>query len=407
MITGIIGKPNVGKSTFFNAATLMSVAVANYPFTTISANIGTAFVRVKCIHEELGVKDNPVNSSCVDGTRLIPVKLVDVAGLVPGAAIGRGLGNKFLDDLRQADALIHVVDASGSTDEEGRHIPQGTHDPAEDVRFVLEEIVQWVKSLVERDWSRISRTIESGAANSPTLPFALAERLSGLSIKESSIEEAIRKAGLRVDKPTSWPPDGLTYFCRILLSLTKPVLIAANKCDQSIAKEKISQLKKKLGEVAEVIPCAAEAELLLRRAAQAGLIRYLPGDSAFTIIEPSKISSQQKRGLEVVKTQVLDIWENTGVQKSINNAYFSMLQGIVVYPVEDETRFSDKKGNVLPDARIMKKGETARDLAFKIHTDLGNTFLYAVDAKTGLRHGAEYELKNNDVLKIVAAAKKN
>ncbi|MGA2874952.1 MAG: GTPase, partial [Nitrososphaerales archaeon] len=92
MITGIVGKPNVGKSTFFNAATLLNVAVANYPFTTIQPNVGNAYIRVKCVHEELGVKDNPQNSACVDGTRLIPVRLVDVAGLVPGAASGKGLG---------------------------------------------------------------------------------------------------------------------------------------------------------------------------------------------------------------------------------------------------------------------------------------------------------------------------
>src|SRR5271169_5431956 len=162
MLTGIIGKPNVGKSTFFNSATLLNVAVANYPFTTINPNMGNAYIRVKCVHEELGVKDNPVNSACVDGTRLIPVKMVDVAGLVPGASSGRGLGNKFLDDLRQADALIHVIDASGGTDEEGRAVEPGTHDPLGDIAFVREEIVLWVKSLIEKDWSKITRTVESG-----------------------------------------------------------------------------------------------------------------------------------------------------------------------------------------------------------------------------------------------------
>ncbi|MEM4201360.1 MAG: GTPase, partial [Nitrososphaerales archaeon] len=114
MLVGIVGKPNTGKSTFFNAATLMNVPMANYPFTTIQPNYGVAYLRKDCVCKRLNVKDNPVNSVCVNGVRLIPVKLVDVAGLVPGASQGRGLGNKFLDDLRQADALIHVVDASGS-----------------------------------------------------------------------------------------------------------------------------------------------------------------------------------------------------------------------------------------------------------------------------------------------------
>ncbi len=405
MLTGIIGKPNVGKSTFFNASTLLNVAVANYPFTTINANLGNGYIRVKCVHEELGVKDNPVNSACVDGTRLIPVRLVDVAGLVPGASSGRGLGNKFLDDLRQADALIHVIDASGGTDEEGRAVKVGSHDPAGDVEFVRKEIVLWIKSLLDKDWPKISRAVESGSANPVKLPAALVEKLSGLSVEEESIEVAIHRRGLKIDRPSSWSDLDLYGFCETLIDISKPILIAANKCDLPTARETVDRLSQQFSDWI-VVPCAAEAELLLRRASQTGLISYVPGDATFTIPDPSKISAAQKKALDLVKNQVLDIWKGTGVQKAVNDAYLRLLKGIVVYPVEDETKFSDKKGNVLPDARIMHQGDTARDLAFKVHTDLGNTFLYAVDARTGLRVGADYKLKNNDVLKIVSSARK-
>ena len=122
MLIGIIGKSNVGKSTFFNAVTDLSVQTANYPFTTIEPNVGVAYVRIECICKEFEVQDNPVHSVCIDGIRFIPVKVIDIAGLVPGAHLGKGIGNKFLDDSRQADALIHVVDASGSTDSEGRPV---------------------------------------------------------------------------------------------------------------------------------------------------------------------------------------------------------------------------------------------------------------------------------------------
>jgi len=406
LISGIIGKPNVGKSTFFNSATLMNVAVANYPFTTINANIGTGYVRVKCVHEELGVKDNPVNSVCQDGIRLIPVRLVDVAGLVPGAATGRGLGNKFLDDLRQADALIHVIDASGGTDEEGRQVEPGSHDPARDIEFVHDEMVSWVESIITKDWARISRTVESGATNAQTLGAALAEKLSGLSINESAIEDAVRKLRLKGDKPTAWTKEDIRNFSTQLLEISKPILIAANKCDQPSAKEIIQKLSGSIGKSHVLIPCAAEAELVLRKASQAGLIRYLPGDETFSINDRSKITAQQMKALDKV-AEVLKEWHGTGVQKAINDSYLRLLDGIVIYPVEDETKYSDKKGNVLPDARIMRKGQTAEDLAYKIHSDLGNTFLYAVDARTGLRHGADYVLKNNDVLKIVATAKRS
>jgi ribosome-binding ATPase len=405
MITGIVGKPNVGKSTFFNAATLMNVPVANYPFTTIQANTGTGYIRVKCVHMELGVKDNPINSVCVDGTRLIPVRLVDVAGLVPGASSGRGLGNKFLDDLRQADALIHVVDASGGTDEEGRITRSGSNDPIRDVEFIKREIVLWVKSLLDKDWPKITRTVESGATNSVKLSTALVEKLSGLSIDEESVEIAVHKLSLRIDKPSGWSDQDLYSFCERLMDISKPILIAANKCDQPFAKENVAKMNSEL-EGMVVIPCAAEAELLLRRASQTNLISYLPGDASFKVNDESKLSPAQKKALDMVRTQVLDIWRSTGVQEAINDAYLRLLKGIVVYPVEDETKLTDKKGNVLPDARIMHQGDTARDLAFKIHTDLGESFLYAIDARTGLRVGADYALKNNDVLKIVSTAKK-
>jgi ribosome-binding ATPase len=408
MITGIIGKPNVGKSTFFNAATLMNVPVANYPFTTITPNVGNGYIRVKCVHEEFGLKrDNPVNSACVDGTRLIPVRLVDVAGLVPGASSGKGLGNKFLDDLRQADALIHVIDASGGTDEEGRLVRPGTRDPALDVEFIRNEIVVWIKSLLDKDWTKIVRSVESGASNAPKLPASLLEKLSGLSINGESIEFAVHKMGLKIDKPSSWSDSDLLGFCEALLEISKPILLAANKCDQPNAKELITKLSSELDPPALIIPCAAEAELLLRKAAQANLISYIPGDSSFKVKDEKSITPSQRKALDLVQTHVLDLWHGTGVQNAINSAYLKLLKGIVVYPVEDETKLTDKNGNVLPDAKIMHQGDTAKDLAFKVHTDLGNSFLYAIDARTGLRVGADYQLKNNDVLKIVSSSKKS
>ena len=112
-IVGVVGKPNVGKSTFFSAATLAHVAIANYPFTTIKPNRGMGYVRTPCVCQEFNVTDTPGNSTCINRIRLVPVELVDCAGLVPGAWQGRGLGNQFLDEIRQADALIHIVDAVG------------------------------------------------------------------------------------------------------------------------------------------------------------------------------------------------------------------------------------------------------------------------------------------------------
>lgn len=400
MIAGIIGKPNTGKSTFFNAATLLNVPMASYPFTTIQPNFGIGYVRVPCVCKPLGVTDNPVNSLCVSGIRLVPVKLVDVAGLVPGASQGRGLGNKFLDDLRQADALIHVVDASGSTDEEGRLCPPGSRNPGLDVEFVEREFDLWVTQIILKDWPRMSRAAEAGAGK---LTAMLAERLSGLSIKESQVMEAIGGAHLETSVPTSWSQEDLYRFCSILRSKAKPTIIAANKSDLPTAAKNIKALKER-GWM--VIPCAAEAELLLRRASEKKLIDYLPGDADFRVPGEAKLNPEQRRALDVVREKVLKVWGATGVQQCVNSAYLDLLAGVVVYPVEDETKLADKKGHVLPDAYILKRGATARDLAYTIHSDLGETFLYAVDARTGVRLGADHQLKNSDVIKIVATSKR-
>lgn len=400
MMVGVIGKPNTGKTTFFNAATLSHAPVASYPFTTINPNVGIAYLRVDCVHKELGVKDNPVNSICINGNRLIPVELVDVAGLVPDAWKGRGLGNKFLDDLRRADALIHVVDASGGTDEEGRIVALGTHDPLLDVDFVEKEFDLWLLQIIKRDWQRISRTAEAGTEK---ISAMIAERLSGLSITEKQIIESMNTLKLVREKPTLWTEEDLLNLCRSIRITSKPMIIAANKADLSTSAKNIERLKAKKR---LVIPCAAEAELLLRRAAEKGLVEYIPGDSSFRIVNPERLTLEQRKAFDIINEKIFKRWGNTGVQQIINSAYFDLLKSIVVYPVEDERKLSDKAGHVLPDAYVMREGSTARDLAYKIHTDLGEGFLYAIDAKKGTRLSADYMLKNKDVIKIVSTVKR-
>jgi ribosome-binding ATPase YchF (GTP1/OBG family) len=399
-LCGIVGKPNVGKSTFFSAATLAAVEVANYPFTTIKPNKGIGYIRTQCVCKEFNVKDNPVNSVCLDGTRLIPVKLIDCAGLVPDAWKGRGLGNQFLSEICNADVLIHVLDASGSTDLEGRPVNPGSHDPVKDVKFLERELTMWFAQILKKNWSKIARTTESNNAELSTL---LEEKLSGLGIKRRHIIESIRKTGLKQDKPTKWNNEEFIKFIDVLRNISKPMLIAANKIDLPSAIQNLNRLKD-LGY--KVIPCCSEAELVLRRAAEKNLIKYTPGNQKFDISEPKKISEVQRKALNIIKKKVLNFFGTTGVQESLNTSFFKLLNMITVFTVEDHEKLSDHNGRILPDARLVQHGITARELAYKIHTDLGENFIYAINAKTKRREGENYILKNKDVISIISAKKR-
>lgn len=400
LMVGIVGKPNTGKSTFFSAATLAPAEIASYPFTTIKPNRGVGYIRSPCVCTEFGVKDNPVNSLCLDGTRLIPVELIDCAGLVPGAWQGRGLGNQFLDEIRKADALIHIVDAAGATDSEGRIVKPGSHDPLEDVRFLETEITMWMAQILRKDWPKLARTAESGAQDIIGL---IENQFSGLAIKRTHIMEALKKTELNEDKPTTWSEEALLKFLGELRRIAKPMIIAANKIDLSPAEENVERLK---GLNQLVISCCAEAELALRRAAEKGLIDYKPGDCNFKIMKPDEITEAQSKALKTIQEIVLLKFGTTGVQEAINTAYFKLLNMIVVYPVEDVERLSDHNGRVLPDAYVVPYGTTARQLAYTVHTELGGGFIYAVEAREKKRIGENHVLKDRDVISIVSAKKR-
>ncbi len=396
MEIGVVGKPNVGKSTFFTAVTTADAQIANYPFTTIEPNRGVAYVRSKCPHTEFGKQCNPRNSICRNGTRLIPVELIDVAGLVPGAHEGKGLGNKFLDDLRQASALIHVIDASGSTDAEGNPVDRGTHDPMGDIRFLEDEMDCWIAGILSSNWRRISKTAETMGKKPETM---LHEKLTGLGISEAQIHRAI--SGLELpDRPSTWSEEEILTVARAIRKVSKPMIIAANKADMATEEDlkRLAELKDYI-----IVPTSAEYELALRRAAKAGLIEYEYGASEFGILKPEALNSAQKKALETIK-EFLDRFGSTGVQRVIEEATFNLLDLITVYPVEDETHWTDHNGNVLPDAYLLPKGSTAKDLAYKVHTDLGDNFIRAIDARTGRVIGHDHELKDGDVIKIVARA---
>ena len=391
MQIGLLGKANVGKSTFFSAATETPVPIGNFPFTTIQPNIGVAYVKDDCACKHFGIKHQ--NQLCVNGTRFIPIKLIDVAGLVPGAHEGKGLGNKFLDDARQAEILIHVVDIAGTTDIQGHSVPIGTHNPLEDVEFVEYEFDQWFIDILRREWDKLTKEIEQKRAK---LTDGIAKRFTGLGIKDYQVQDVLHKLELISKNPKEWNDSDIQTFVKELRKNTKPIIIAANKADLCKDLDIIKKIPDHI-----VIPCSAETELLLRKATKAGIVNYESGDEQFSVVKNKEILPQQQKALDLVNTVFSKI-HSTGIQKILNIAIFDLLKLIVVFPVEDETKLTNKDGDILPDAKLLPRDSNAKDLAGLIHADIAKGFLHAIDCKTKQRIGGDHKLKNGDVIKIVS-----
>ncbi|MEM2122091.1 MAG: redox-regulated ATPase YchF [Candidatus Bathyarchaeia archaeon] len=399
---GLVGKTNTGKTTFFNASTLMSAEVSTYPFTTKKPNTGRAYVQSICVCRELGVRDNPRNSLCIDGWRFIPVELVDLPGLIKGAHKGRGLGTQFLGVIGQADALVHVVDASGSVDAEGRITRPGMGNPVADIYDVETEIILWFADIIKRGQKQIGKDVRGGR---PLTSSALTRTLAGLKVKRSHVENALELSGL-ADKPfESWNEEDIMEFARKIRDISKPTIIVANKMDLAKADENYQRLTEAFSDRI-VIPASSEAELALRRAENQGLIKYVPGEETFKVLDDGLLTKEQRWALSYVQSRVLSKWIRTGVQFALNICAFKLLGMNVVYPVEDLSNLSDKEGNILPDAFLTPPEATVKDLAVQIHSDLAKGLLYALDARTGLRLPVEYKLRDRDVVHIVSAMRR-
>jgi len=396
MQVGIVGKPSAGKSTLFSATTLVDVAMASYPFTTIEPNKGTGFVRVEDAGNFFNVVSDPKHGFLVQketgNIRYVPVELIDVAGLVPGASEGKGLGNKFLNDLSQADALIHVVDASGMTDEEGKATVG--HDPCKDVIFLEKEISLWFLKIIENNWSKFGKSHESEYRKRVEL---LSQNLSGVKILTPHIEKALKKLKLEEKQFSNWSKEDKMDFATECRRYSKPIIIAANKCDIASAEENIKKMQSTFPEKT-IVACSAASELALRKAAQQNILEYYPGEKDFEI--KGELNEKQKEGLETIRTNVLTKFSGTGIQKSIDDTILKVLDYIPIFPGGVKT-LKNKNGNTLVDCFLMKNGSTALDFAYMLHTDMGDGFIRAIDVKTKQIIGKEHVLKSGDVIELM------
>ncbi len=397
---GLIGKTNTGKTTFFNAATKSNAEISNYPFTTKKPNFASGQVQTLCVCRELHVTDKPRNSTCIDGWRFVPVEIIDLPGLIKGAWAGRGLGTQFLNVVAEADALLHIVDASGSVDEEGKITRPGMGNPVIDVYDIEEEMILWFKVAIDRALVRLrKRTIKK------TVDIPLSKELAGIGVRRVHVTKALEEAGLAEKSPKDWKDEDARLFAEKLRAISKPTVIIANKMDLAEAEKNFERLRTEFKSQL-VIPVSSEAELALRRAEEKGFIKYVPGQEAFRVLDESRLTKDQAWALAYVEQRVFTKLMRTGVQFAINSCVFKLLGLNAVYPVEDSKTFADRKGNVLPDTFLIPNAQTTKDLAKAIHTDLANRMLYAIDARSGLRLPTDYTIRDRDVISIVAASKK-
>lgn len=340
----------------------------------------------------------PRTGTCIGHNRFVPTFLVDVAGLVPGASEGRGRGNAFLSDLANCDALIQVVDAAGMTDMEGNPISQVDDIESSilsETDFLTSELDSWIFGLLNDGWSRASKKVQ--AEGEKGFSKFLHERFTGLGAtlpQVLQVLDSMRTKSGDIDTPWIWEESKIRLLAIEIRRQLFPIHIAANKAD-SVEQETWNVLSIE----GIVQPTMADMELALRRADSSGLIEYNSGDSDFNIIDESNLSDAQLSALSTMKQKLVNLG-NTGVSKLISDVLFEALDHVVVYPVADENAWKDGDGRILPDAFVVPNLLAAKSLAYKVHSDLGDGFIKAVDSRTRRVVGADYECKNNDVIKI-------
>jgi small GTP-binding protein len=396
VLIGIVGKPSSGKTTFLNALCNTSAKTADYPFTTINPNQGVGYVTNPCVCKEFDVTCDPRNSECVNQVRKIPIKIIDVAGLVPGAHEGKGMGNQFLSDLTQADILIHVLDISGSLNEEGEQVKAGSHNPEKDIAFLENEIAQWINGILKKDWLKAVRKTKSEKKN--ILDF-ISDKLTGLKIKKSTIHIAMTNLKLNASQVESWNEEEILSLCHEIQRLGKPIIIAANKIDRPTSLDNFTNLKEKYGDL--IIPTSALTDIVLSRFEENSKIKYIAETGSLSIV--GEVSEKEKAVLDKIETEILSKYGTTGIFETLNHAVFNILGLFPVYPVADPSKLSDQDGKVLPDVYLVSKGTTVKDFAGIIHQDLYNNFIHGLDVRTNRKLSDKHELKSSDIIKIYAA----
>ncbi|KAG8526783.1 uncharacterized protein KY384_008212 [Bacidia gigantensis] len=402
-LIGLVGKPSSGKSTTLNSLTDATSKVGH--FTTIDPQRAIGYLQISCAcaRYSLSARCKPNYGSCINGRRSVPIELLDVAGLVPGAHEGKGLGNKFLDDLRHADALVHVVDVSGTTDAEGK-ATRG-YDPSQDIVWLRGEVVRWIEGNLMEKWGGVRRRHVATKANPVE---TLQNQFSGYGSTPTIVARTLDK--LKIKEPLeAWTQETISTVVNAFTDEKFPTVIALNKIDHPDADKNIAKIAK-MQDPNSIVLCSAISEVFLRKLAKQNYVRYVEGsefvDTREDLIELreadggglKELDEKLKTRIENLKDMVLYRFGSTGVVQVLSRA--ADLLGLVpVFPVKNIHGFGASSSNdaVFRDCVLVKKGTTIRDVARKV---MGDAPLAYVEGAGGVRVSEDevVEIGKNDIL---------
>ncbi|ETV95289.1 hypothetical protein H310_11190 [Aphanomyces invadans] len=409
LVIGCVGKPSAGKSTFFNAVTDGKAKVGNFPFTTIEPNEGITYYTTECPCKSRGKSGlcKPRYGQCVGGTRHIPVKLLDVAGLIPGASEGAGLGNKFLDDLRHAHVLMHIIDVSGTTNEKGETTIG--YNPLNDADWLTTEIHNWVFNNLWKRWGSIARR---HSATQSTLRATFQGQLSGYGASVATILAMLNSMGDAVKEPcvlTTWGEAEVHALVDAFLTQRFPTILVLNKADIGNDTDKnIERIVDKYGGDRCFVASAA-SEVFLRNMHTKRHIMYEPGDMVYTTSDDDAsllpLLPKMSARLDQVSDMVLFRYGSTGVRAAINAAV-ALSNMVVVYPVKSLKNLTTVEGDVFGHAILVRAGTTVREVAYVLSPVVGANYLYA-EGEDGRRLSEDDAVSMNLIVKFTTVASKD
>eukprot|EP00916_Digyalum_oweni_P014005 GHVL01022874.1.p1 GENE.GHVL01022874.1~~GHVL01022874.1.p1 ORF type:complete len:409 (+),score=57.13 GHVL01022874.1:60-1286(+) len=398
-VIGCVGKPSAGKSTFFNSVTDGNAKVGNYPFTTIEPNEGIGYYTTECPCKRFNVQCRPRYGSCINGRRKIPVKLLDVAGLIPGASEGHGLGNKFLDNLRLADIFLHILDVSGTTNEMGAATIG--YNPELDHEWLKGEICSWIFQNIWSKWGSIAKKHQS---TNSSVSQTLLNQLSGYGARLSLVEDVTDKLGLSDPVELKlWDKDMVNKMVELFVDHRFRFLLVLNKSDME-TNETDKNILRLTEKYSDVVIASALAECFLKKMVQQEYIEY-EDDEVFTYPERDNLKpldEKLRRRINKIQDMVLFRHGSTGVNRAINRAV-EMCGLIVAYPVKYLPTECGQRSSKIPfqECKLIKKETTVRQLAKLLHVDIDKNYGYA-EGPNGLRIGEDELITDkNNIIKYV------